>query len=115
MQVRVSAIVSGGSCRGDGKDNQEKESISNCSTTTAEMDFIQLARIIDFIPDATLAIDLKGRVIAWNQAMENLTGIKAIDILGKGNYEYALPFYNCRRPILVDLVLKPGCKNRSRI
>ena len=70
------------------------------------MDLIQLARIVDFLPDATLAIDLEGRVIAWNRAMENLTGFKAIDLLGKGDYEYALPFYNCRRPILVDLVLK---------
>ena len=30
--------------------------------------------------------------------------------MGKGDYEYALPFYNCRRPILVDLVLKPDAK-----
>ena len=91
---------------GDCKDNQGQEVISNRSTTTVEIDFIQLARIVDFLPDATLAIDLKGKVIAWNRAMENLTGIKAIDLLGKGDYEYALPFYNCRRPILVDLVLK---------
>ncbi|MCX6677411.1 MAG: ATP-binding protein [Methanothrix sp.] len=98
---------------GDDKDNQERESISNCSATTAKMDFIQPASIIDFVPDATLAIDLKGKVIAWNKAMENLTGMKAIDILGKGDYVYALPFYNCRRPILVDLVLKPDAKIES--
>ncbi len=95
---------------GDGKDNQEREVISNCSATTVKMDFIQLARIVDFVPDATLAIDLQGKVIAWNRAMENLTGIKAIDLLGKGDYEYALPFYNRRRPILVDLVLKRDVK-----
>jgi len=95
---------------GDGKDNREREIISSCSAATVKMDFIQLARIIDFVPDATLAIDLKGRVIAWNRAMENLTGIKAIDLLGKGDYEYALPLYNCRRPILVDMVLKPDAK-----
>jgi len=29
-------------------------------------------------------------------------------MLGKGNYEYALPFYGERRPILIDLVLMPG-------
>ena len=27
--------------------------------------------------------------------------------MGKGNYEYALPFYGERRPILIDLILKP--------
>src|SRR5512136_1699948 len=63
--------------------------------------------IIDFLPDATLVIDLEGRVIVWNKAMETLTGIPAESMLGKGNYEYALPFYKERRPILVDLVFTP--------
>jgi PAS domain S-box-containing protein len=67
----------------------------------------QLADIINFLPDATLVIDQEGKVIAWNQAIEEMTGINAADILGKGNYEYALPFYNDRRPILVDLALHP--------
>ena len=66
-----------------------------------------LLNILDFLLDPTLAIDLNGKVIAWNRAMESITGIKAKDILGKGNYEYALPFYNERRPILIDLVLNP--------
>ncbi|MDD2754330.1 MAG: ATP-binding protein [Methanothrix sp.] len=71
--------------------------------------FIQKARpaeIIDFIPDAILAIDLNGIVIAWNKAMEELTETLAIDILGKGNYEYALHIYGRRRPTLADLALK---------
>jgi len=67
----------------------------------------RLADIIDFLPDATLAIDRRGKVIAWNRAMEEMTGVKAPDMLGKGDYEYALPFYGMRRPILLDLVLKP--------
>jgi len=62
--------------------------------------------IIDFLPDATFVIDREGRVIAWNRAIEEMTGVKAEDILGKGDYEYAIPFYRERRPILVDLVLK---------
>ncbi len=70
----------------------------------------RLADIIDFLPDATLAIDLKGKVIAWNHAIEEMTGVKAADVLGKGDYEYALPFYGIRRPILIDLVLKPDKK-----
>jgi len=39
----------------------------------------RLADIIDFLPDATLAIDLSGKVIAWNRAMEDMTGVKAAD------------------------------------
>ena len=64
----------------------------------------RLSDIIEFFPDATLAIDREGKVIIWNQAIEEMTGVKAEDILGKGDYEYALPFYGVRRPILVDLV-----------
>jgi PAS domain S-box-containing protein len=67
----------------------------------------RLADIIDFLPDATLVISRDGKVIAWNKAIEEMTGVKAEDILGKNNYEYALPFYGERRPILIDLVFLP--------
>lgn len=63
-----------------------------------------LADILSFLPDATFVIDLEGKVIAWNSAMELLTSIPADSMLGKGNYEYALPFYKKRRPMLADLV-----------
>jgi PAS domain S-box-containing protein len=62
----------------------------------------RLAEIISFLPDATLVIDRKGTVIAWNQAMEKMT-----DMLGKCNYEYSIPFYGERVPILIDLILQP--------
>lgn len=65
----------------------------------------RLSDIINFIPDALLAIDSQGRVIAWNRAIEEMTGVKAEEMLGKGDYEYALPFYGKRRPIIVDLAL----------
>jgi PAS domain S-box-containing protein len=64
------------------------------------------ADIINFLPDATFAIDKDEVVIAWNRAIERLTGVKPEDIVGKGDYEYAIPFYNERRPILIDLVIK---------
>ncbi len=67
----------------------------------------RLANIIDFLPDATLVIDKEGAVIAWNKAIEEMTGVKAEDMVGRGNYEYALPFYGERRPILIDLVHNP--------
>jgi len=67
----------------------------------------RLDEIIENLPDATLVIDTGGKVIAWNRAMEQMTGIGAQDMLGKGDYEYAFPFYGERRPILIDLVLKP--------
>ena len=65
----------------------------------------RLESIIEFLPDATLVIDQEGVVIAWNRAMEAMTGFKKKDVFGKGNYEYALPFYGERRPILIDYAL----------
>lgn len=67
----------------------------------------RLADIINFLPDATFAIDGEGRVIAWNRAMEEMTDLKAGAIVGKGNNEYAVPFYGERRPMLADLALRP--------
>jgi signal transduction histidine kinase/DNA-binding response OmpR family regulator/putative methionine-R-sulfoxide reductase with GAF domain/tetratricopeptide (TPR) repeat protein len=67
----------------------------------------RLADIIDFLPDATLVIDRDGKVIAWNRAIEEMTGVGAAEMLGRGDYEYSLPFYGERRPILIDLVLLP--------
>ncbi len=63
-----------------------------------------LAAILDNLPDATFAIDTQGCITAWNRAAEEMTGVKAEDMFGKGNYEYAIPFYGERRPILIDLL-----------
>jgi two-component sensor histidine kinase/PAS domain-containing protein len=64
----------------------------------------RLSDIINFLPDATFAIDLNGQVIAWNRAIEEMTGIPAGQMIGKGGYEYSLPFYGTRRPVLIDFV-----------
>jgi PAS domain S-box-containing protein len=67
----------------------------------------RLSDIINFLPDATFAIDISGRVIAWNHAIEEMTGIPAGEMLGKGDFEYAIPFYGNRRKILIDLIFEP--------
>lgn len=66
-----------------------------------------LSDIIESLPIATMAVDKKGKVIAWNHAIKNLTGVEARDMLGKGNYEYAIPFYGERKPILIDMAIHP--------
>ena len=63
--------------------------------------------LIDCLPDPVFAIDTNGKVIAWNGAMEALTGVRAQEIVGKTDYEYAVPFYGMRRPMTVDYVLHP--------
>ena len=37
--------------------------------------------------------------------MEKLTGIPKEQMIGKGKFEYALPLYGERRPVLIDLAL----------
>ena len=64
----------------------------------------QWADIIEFLPDATFVIDNEGTVIAWNRAMEAMSGISKSKMIGKGDFEYSLPFFGYRRPILIDLL-----------
>ncbi|MCX5814463.1 MAG: PAS domain S-box protein [Proteobacteria bacterium] len=64
----------------------------------------QLHSVIEFLPDPTFAINLEGKVIIWNKAMEDLTGIQAEKMMGKGDYEYAIPFRGERMPMLIDFV-----------
>jgi PAS domain S-box-containing protein len=63
-----------------------------------------LATILDHLPDATLVVDNQGVVTAWNRAAELMTGVKAAEIVGKGDYETGVAFYGTRRPVLVNLV-----------
>ena len=64
------------------------------------------ADIINFLPDATFAIDTNGKVIAWNRAIEEMVGVPAAEMLGKGDYEYAIPFYGQRQPVLIDQIFE---------
>ena len=66
----------------------------------------RLTDIIEFLPDPTWVIDTDGKVIAWNRAVERITGIDKKDMIGKGGYAYALPFYGTTRPMLIDLALR---------
>jgi len=67
----------------------------------------RLTEITEFLPDPMFVIDLEGRILFWNRAMADLTGVSAKEMVGKGNREYALPFYQERRPLLIDFVLNP--------
>jgi len=64
----------------------------------------QMSGVIYNIPEPTFAIDRRGRIIAWNRAIEELTGGLGTDLLGKGNYEYAIPFFKDRRQMIIDLI-----------
>ncbi len=65
----------------------------------------RLMDIIEFLPDPTFVIDREGTVIAWNRAIEALSGVPKEEMLGRGNDAYAVAFYGCERPLLIDLVI----------
>jgi PAS domain S-box-containing protein len=70
--------------------------------------------IIEFYPDPTLIIDNDGLVIAWNRAMEDMTGIKAAEMIGKGNHEYSLPFYGEKKMMLLNMLDMPAGEIETR-
>ena len=61
-----------------------------------------IADIIDFLPDPTVILDQTGTVTFWNRAMEKMTGVAAVDMLGKADFAYGVPFYGTPTPLLVD-------------
>jgi len=74
----------------------------------------ELLDIIQNLPDPTFAIDLDGRVIAWNRAIEDLTGVAAADMIGQGDYACMVPFYGRRRPGLIHLAIHPTAELEQR-
>ncbi len=68
----------------------------------------KLESIIDFLPVATFIIDQNKKVLFWNKAIEEMTGLPREKVVGTGDFIYALPFYGEKRPVLIDLVFEPN-------
>ena len=43
-------------------------------------------------------------MIAWNRAIEEMSGVPKDEIVGKGDYAYGEVFYGTKRPILIDMI-----------
>lgn len=85
-------------------DNTSQKRIEEALRTTYD----KLQDAIEFMPDPTFIVDRDNRVIAWNRALEILTGVKKDYILGKADYQKAFQFYQGVRPVLVDLIGMPS-------
>lgn len=72
-----------------------------------EMITLSIGNLIDFLPDATMMVDLQGSVVVWNRAMEVLTTIPRAAMIGQGDHHYGIAFYGERRPVLLDFILDP--------
>ncbi|MEN6438678.1 MAG: PAS domain S-box protein [Syntrophobacter sp.] len=64
----------------------------------------QLNDIIEFLPDATLVIDMDMKVIAWNRAIEDMTGVSRKEVIGKRRDTFTAPFLCEKRLYLFDLI-----------
>jgi PAS domain S-box-containing protein len=72
-----------------------------------------LNQIVESLPDPLIVIDRERKVTAWNMALERLTGVPKEEMIGKGDFEYAIPFYGIRRPILMDQLFLPETETKQ--
>jgi DNA-binding response OmpR family regulator/Tfp pilus assembly protein PilF len=63
-----------------------------------------LTETISFFSEPAYALDREGKVIAWNQAMADFTGIEPKHMLGKGDGNYSIPFFGHKASMLTDMV-----------
>lgn len=70
-------------------------------------DWKGLVGTVQTLDTPVFAVDKKGIIIAWNTALEQLTGVKAMEMVGKGGQEYAVPFYGAPSPMLIDHIIAP--------
>ncbi|MBJ6725806.1 hybrid sensor histidine kinase/response regulator [Geomesophilobacter sediminis] len=66
--------------------------------------FQQMRDIIDFLPDAMFVIDQRGEIIAWNNAMETVTGKPKSEMLHQSNIASSLSIYGKVRPLLLNFL-----------
>ncbi|MCX6685501.1 MAG: tetratricopeptide repeat protein [Methanoregula sp.] len=63
-----------------------------------------ISDVMSFSPDPMVAIDREGKVVGWNNAMEELSGVLSEMMVGKNDHEYAVPFFGRKVPMLIDLI-----------
>ncbi|HNW34337.1 MAG TPA: PAS domain S-box protein, partial [Candidatus Ozemobacteraceae bacterium] len=64
----------------------------------------RLENIIEFLPDATYIIDAEHRIISWNRAIEEMTGISKKEMLGRDYTMAGIPFKGKPQKCLIDLL-----------
>ncbi|MCK9630625.1 MAG: response regulator [Methanoregula sp.] len=74
----------------------------------------RVEHLLNFLPDPTIAMDMEGRLIMWNRATEEMTGVMASEVMGKGDYEYTIPFFGNKRPLIADFLRTPDNAGLAR-
>jgi PAS domain S-box-containing protein len=70
-------------------------------------DWRGLVDTVQTLDNPVFAVDRNGVIVAWNRALEQLTGVKATHMIGKGGREYAFPFYGKPAAMLIDQIIAP--------
>lgn len=87
--------------------DQRKAYITFAEQQALREAYAQIQMILQLLPDPTFVINSDGYVLFWNQAMERMTGEKADQMIGKGDYAYSISINNIQKPVLIDLALQP--------
>jgi PAS domain S-box-containing protein len=79
-------------------------------------DWKGLIDTVQSLDNPVFAVDKNGTVIAWNRAIEQLTGVEASLMVGRKGQEYAVPFYGKPAPMLIDYIfLPPGSPAAAKL
>jgi len=74
----------------------------------------QLEDVIETLPYPTCVLRPDGLITVWNQAFVDRTGFQKDQVIGRGDYVHAIPFYGERRPTAPDLLLHPDKQWESK-
>ena len=72
----------------------------------------KLINIIDFLPDATFVLDDENNVVAWNRAIEEMTGISKEEMIGTKDHNHLIPLY-IDRGLTLEKIIDIHEKNTS--
>ncbi|MFH0966394.1 MAG: PAS domain S-box protein [Methanobacteriota archaeon] len=64
----------------------------------------QLSDILSHLPDPTFVINPQRKIIFWNKAMEEMTGVSADSVVGKERSFFTPSIFGYSRPILADFI-----------
>ena len=88
-------------------------SASTPAPTALVKDGAFVGQLVASLSIPVFVLDTQARVMIWNRACEQLTGVPAHEVLGTGDHWRS--FYEHRRPTLADLVLQNRSEDVRRI
>ena len=82
------------------------EDITNKKQISPQLQKFRYAQVdlIECLPDPAFVVSEYHQVIAWNAAMEQMTGVSKNEIIGSEEFEHAFPKNSSSRSIFVDLI-----------